>query len=196
MTKYDDLKQTIDYSSPFKRREKLIANMKRLIKSGKHCYDCQGFCCTYSNNSMRITPLQALDLYEFLSLNDRINEELVSELKRNIKDYRLDKEISLGRGRELRRYYTCPFFKPGAKGCSVDIEYKPYGCLAFNPLEENVTEEGHCTSDQSILAQREVDSTGEEILSHKIRESLKLDWDTKNISAALLDLIEKVRSKH
>ncbi len=186
---FEDLKKTISVAPASERRKVLIESMRQLIDSGRGCASCQGYCCTFSYNSMRVTPLETLDLYEFLKSTNRINSELIDSLNKTIKDYRLDKEIYLGNGQELRRQYTCPFFNAGPKGCSIGLEWKPYGCLAFNALEKNVSVEGKCSSDQKLLERRELEFNDEEMASHKISEALNLLWQRKSMPVALLEFI-------
>ncbi|MFI5390895.1 MAG: hypothetical protein ACHQYQ_05990, partial [Bacteriovoracales bacterium] len=88
-----------------------------------------------------------------------------------IEEYRLDYEIPTTRGIPLRRTYTCPFFEPGPKGCSIDSRSKPYGCLAFNPTEKNSKGGGSCSSNKEILKQIPMG-----------------DLNKKNIPMALLDI--------
>jgi len=173
------------------RRAPINSEMKTLAENGKNCFNCEGFCCTFSYNSMQVTPLEALDAYSYLRKKNRIDEELIDCLRKCIKSFRLDVEISVGRMGELRRNYTCPFFNSGPKGCGISREYKPYGCLGFNPLEENVSTEGKCTSNIAILEKRE-SICDEKVLNEELREKLSLYWDKKNFPMALLSLIEKL----
>lgn len=133
-----------------RRRFELVTLMKDGETNGLNCFSCQGFCCTRPHNSMQVTPLEACELFYYLVKNDMWTEELVTKLEASVSENRLDKEISFG-GRSFRRTYTCPFFMHKSLGCPIDPEYKPYGCLAFNPDEKDVSEEGHCSSRVDIL---------------------------------------------
>lgn len=167
--------------------------MSKTIQSGKDCFSCVGHCCTFEHNSMRVTPLEALDTVEYLASNDRINKELIQELEGCIKRYRLDKEVLTGRGQELRRYYTCPFYKKEKLGCTIGKHHKPYGCLAFNPLKKEVTVSGHCVSDQKVLlenAERFTQSESE--LNEKLKSEFQLYWDKKDLPSAVLYLIKRL----
>lgn len=180
-------------NSNIQRRKPVLDNMYGLIKEGKDCFSCDGKCCTFAYNSMQVTPIEALDAYYYLQNKDLISEELINRLKACIKEYRLDHEIMMGRGRELRRHYTCPFFNTGPKGCSISPESKPYGCLAFNPLEKSVSVEGKCTSYLSTLEKRESEYLTEDTLNQKLKSELNLYWEKKNFPVALLNLIELLK---
>lgn len=167
--------------------------MSEAIESGKNCFNCIGHCCTFEHNSMRVTPIEALDAFTYLEQNNRINKELVKDLEDCIKQYRLDKEILIGKGQELRRYYTCPFYKKDKLGCTIGKHHKPYGCLAFNPLENNVTTPGHCKSDQDILEQNAEQFKAEEKnLNTQLKEKYQIYWDKKDLPSAVLFLIKKL----
>ena len=187
----DSLTEELGLSSRIERRAAVLANMNQAVESGNNCFKCEGYCCTFFNNSMQITPIEAYDLYQFLKVNNRLDQKLIEGLNQCIKEFRLDQEIGMGKGRELRRSYTCPFFNSGPKGCSIAPESKPYGCLAFNPLESGVAVEGKCASSIISLEKRETDNSDEENMSQKIKDTLNLHWSKKNIPMALLDLIER-----
>ena len=158
-------------SSNVERRQVLLNEMESLAKSGINCSSCSGTCCTSFANSMQITQIEALDILHFLKSEGRFNEELKNNLIKCIDEYRLDYEISTTRGIPIRRTYTCPFFEPGPKGCSIDLRSKPYGCLAFNPNEKNSKGGAACSSNKEILKQI---PTG--------------NLNKKNIPMALLDI--------
>lgn len=176
------------------RRIPLLNLMGELGKGNKNCYSCSGKCCSYAHNSMQVTPAELIDLYHFLLQENRININLVDDLKKCIKDYRLDHEVSLGRGKVLRRHYTCPFFNSGPKGCSIDPESKPYGCLGFNPFRENVQaeDEDGCQSYLEVLEDRERAYDGENELNNELKEEFQLYWDKRAMPVALLELIMKL----
>ena len=189
MIDFKELEEKYVKCSHFKRREIIISEMDALAKTGLSCQSCEGFCCTFSYNSMQVTPLEALDTYSFLKNNNMINEELIESLKSCIKAYRLDVEISLGKSGEFRRHYTCPFYNAGPKGCSISRKSKPYGCLGFNALEENVSVEGKCTSNLEVLRKRE-QVLDEKAINDEVKSILGLYWDKKNYPVAVLNLIE------
>jgi Fe-S-cluster containining protein len=153
------------------------------------CGSCEGFCCTYQSNSMKVTPVEALDMIEYLKENDRWNEETIESLKKTIEEFRLDKVIALKRGQDLRRTYTCPFFTGDKLGCSIAPEYKPYGCLAFNPTEDGISEWGKCNSQVEILKERE--NIDEDQYNDYLRQFYHLHWQKEPIPIALLDFWNK-----
>ena len=170
------------------RRKSLNIEMQNLENSGKHCLKCPGHCCTFEHNSMLIDPLQALELYVYLEKNQMLEKSL-SRLKENINQFRLDKEFLLGRGKELRRYYTCPFFKHESCGCPIAPEFKPYGCLAFNPFKSNVELPGSCESNISLLESRNQKFESFEIEANIfLKNRLHIYWDKKPIPVAILEL--------
>lgn len=172
------------------RRLSLIDAMSELEEQGTDCSKCSGFCCTYYHNSMQVTPLEAIDIINELITNERLTKELIEKLKTNVKKYRLDNEITDGRGRVMRRYYTCPFFNDTQLGCSLGRASKPYGCLAFNATEKNVSTEGKCKSQLELLEKREIEfSDKESALNEHLKSSLKLYWNKKAMPQALLEVM-------
>jgi hypothetical protein len=178
------------------RRKTLIDNMQNLISEKKDCFSCKGYCCTYQNNSMQVTPLEALDAYYYLDRNNLINSDLIQSLKETIQKFRLDIEVPTRNGKFLRRYYTCPFFKEGSKGCGLSLEDKPYGCLGFNPKETGVKTEGYCESDQDLLEQRQNLFFEESEYNETLKNTLDIYWDKRNLPWAIINLIEKFQLKN
>lgn len=165
------------------RRAPLIADMRARAEHGHHCAACTGVCCTFLANSMRITPVEARDLRDYLQDEGRWTPEMMESLRETVRRFRLDQEVGDGR-RTLRRTYTCPFYRPGAKGCSISRHHKPYGCLAFNPRAAGLTEGGDCASDQDLLARGETPKEQAE------NQHLRAEWnwpaDTLPLPVALL----------
>lgn len=149
-------------------RQELILKMKELGAQGKGCADCKkANCCTFERNSMMITPLETIELYYYLKVENMWNKELIETLKQTITHYRLDKEIPSDGVRNFsRRSYTCPFLKLGPLACSIDPLYKPYGCLAFNATTIAAIDDEFCNSDQRLL--------------EKLNNQYSDDLDTKN----------------
>ena len=140
-------------SSPRERRAALLDNMTQLGSQGIHCGSCSGQCCTSKLNSMQISRLEAEDLIEFLRASGRLDDTLSATLRQCVRDYRLDVELpQFGARKNIRRTYTCPFFTSGPAGCSIGREYKPYGCLAFNPTRAGAASASDgCRSEQDLL---------------------------------------------
>lgn len=141
---------------------------------------------------MQVTPLEAFEMLLSLDLNKNNIEEIKKSLKENIAHYRLDHELSLGKKAHshLRKTYTCPFFVPGPKGCTIKKELKPYGCLGFNPRLEN-DNGSSCHSDQKILEEREIENKiSEDIANEFLKKEFKIYWTKMEIPKALLFLIE------
>lgn len=188
----ENLYEELETRSPRERRELILSEMDFLSKKDIHCFNCSGTCCTMSANSMKITPLEAFEIILSLDINEKNVREIKSKLKQNILDYRLDHEISLGKKAHshLRKTYTCPFFVPGSKGCTIKKELKPYGCLGFNPKIEN-DNGSQCHSDISLLEKREnAELSSEEKANNYLRKELNLTWDKLEIPKAVLILLE------
>lgn len=130
------------------RRQGLIQAMSEDAKSQLHCGSCVGTCCTFSANSMQVDEVQAQDLKDWLELEGRWNESLFLSLQDCVEEFRLDRNVS---NIKIRRNYTCPFFTGTKLGCSISQQAKPYGCLAFNPREANITNGGNCRSNLNLL---------------------------------------------
>lgn len=174
----------------------MTKEMGRLADQGKSCAACPGFCCSNEHNSMQVDPVQALELLSWLEGQNRLDEELGETLDKAIIDFRLDKEFFVGRGREFRRHYTCPFYNGKTKGCTVSRAAKPYGCLGFNPLEEKVAVPGKCASNLKTLIARESRfSSREQKANDLLKTKLGLYWDKKNLPFALKDMLRAMTKK-
>ncbi|MFZ4715015.1 MAG: hypothetical protein ACOYL6_14945 [Bacteriovoracaceae bacterium] len=169
----------------------MIESMDSLQQKNINCYSCVGLCCTFESNAMQVTPQEALDVLMLLHSQNRINNELIKELQTTVTQYRLDKELSTGRNSTLRRFYTCTFYKPGDKGCTLTKEDKPYGCLGYNAKEEKAVIQNQCGSDLSLLALQDQSNQDDE-WALKLKEELNLYWIKLPLPVALLDLLSKV----
>lgn len=169
------------------RREILIQDMEEVSQKGHGCASCVGHCCTYEFNSMQVDPLQALELYVFIS--QKFDASIWDDIESNIKEYRLDKFFQTGKDVYLRRYYTCPFYKKSNLGCPISRKSKPYGCLAFNALQANVSTPGFCESSQNILKKREDLFEKKEDAANKfLIGALDLYWSKLPMPLALKEL--------
>jgi hypothetical protein len=190
----NSLYQKLNVHSPSERRKLLIDEMEGLTNKKIHCFNCSGTCCTFSANSMQITPIEAFEILISLEVTEDNLPELKAELQKNIQNYRLDHEIFLGKkiNSILRKTYTCPFFVAGPKGCTIKKELKPYGCLGFNPRIEN-DNGGQCLSNTELLEAREnVEIKNEDTANAFLKQELQLDWVKLEIPKAVLALIEKL----
>jgi len=188
------LYENLEIHSGRQRRELLIDEMANLTDKKIHCLNCVGTCCTFSANSMQITPLEAFEIILSLEVTEETIPDLKLKLQKNIRDYRLDHEIFLGKKAiaNLRKTYTCPFFVVGSKGCTIKKDLKPYGCLGFNPRIEN--DNGSlCHSSIEQLERREfIEIQNEDKANKFLAEELQLDWIKQEIPRAVLALIEKI----
>ena len=182
-----DIYQEYNSLESRKRRNILIEEMSNLDKAGKTCANCVGNCCTFTSNSMRITPLEAVEMLIFLDKENRINSDLINNLENCIRDFRLDAAFDFG----IKKNYTCPFYLGSCQGCSISRAHKPYGCLAFNANEEGVKKGVNCSSNQDLLEQREETFPEEKSINAFISKKLKLTWEKLPIPVALLDIIKK-----
>ncbi len=188
------LYQNLKIDSAKERRKILIDEMASLSIKKIHCYNCTGTCCTYSANSMQISPLEAFEIIISLEVTNENILDLKNKLKKNIKDYRLDHEFYLPKKTNplLRKTYTCPFFVEGSKGCSIKKELKPYGCLGFNPRIES-DNGSQCLSNIEILKTREhATHETEEKANAFLRHEFLLDWKKLEIPKAVLIILEKL----
>jgi len=170
---------------PATRRQDLMEDMIARAEQGHHCAACSGVCCTFVANSMKISPVEARDLRLYLEQEERWTPELLQELQSIVTRFRLDREVGDGR-RSLRKTYTCPFYRPGPKGCSISRKHKPYGCLAFSPRAAGLTEGGNCASAQNLLENRAKRFPGEEPENLRLKALWNWDQETLPIPLALL----------
>lgn len=189
--KLEDIYKKFNLQSAEERRSLLISEMNSCEDKELSCKECVGHCCTYISNSMKIDALEALEIYEWLQNKNLWNEELQKKLVDTIKSYRLDVELLLKKGQDFRRTYTCPFYLGHKKGCSLSPKIKPYGCLAFNADEKNVTEWGHCSSRQELLQMREDEHSAENEANTYICNELGLTPSKKPIPMALIEIHKK-----
>ncbi|MCT4641397.1 MAG: hypothetical protein N4A33_03805 [Bacteriovoracaceae bacterium] len=172
------------------RRQILIDSMAKKENKGMDCKSCIGHCCTFEHNSMMPTAIEALELLGYLVKEKRLDQELINSLNNNKNSYRLDKDYVHGTNKQIRKFYTCPFFNSGSLGCSISRGAKPYGCLAFNPNEALVKKPGHCSSQKRLLEKRDqLFFEQEEQVNNYLTKELGIFWQKRNISMALLDLI-------
>ena len=164
--------------------------MNELESSGKDCKGCSGTCCTYEANSMMVTPIEAVELVDYLKSKNLFDNELKSRLLETVSKYRLDQTVGDGKRSFLRRTYTCPFFNHKELGCPLPREVKPFGCLAFNAhdLEKKAGE--FCFSEEKVLLAREAASLDEAALNQKIKTENSLYWDKTPLPLALLAFFE------
>ncbi len=191
-------KVSSDTGLPAPRNRRMIVQqeMAKANEKGLDCLNCSGMCCTYKNNSMQVDPIQALEILSWLESEGRVNEELIESLDKVILEFRLNKDFMLGRNREFRRTYTCPFFMQKNQGCSLSRAVKPYGCLAFNPLEKNVSTEGKCSSNIEVLTEREnVHFEIEEKANEILVKELGLYWSKKSMPFALREILKSLKRK-
>lgn len=182
------LNQFVNLSSS-SRRQSILNEMTTLMSKGISCHQCSGPCCTYKSNSMQITVLEAVDIIQFLNSENRINADLVLQLEENIAQFRLSQWLGTGKT-NLRKTYTCPFFENTIKGCSISRNSKPIGCLAFNPVEPNITDGGSCKSNLSLLLARESEfHSSETEINTKLKLSLNLYWAKAPIPVAIIDVL-------
>lgn len=187
--------QKTDSLSPVQRRSPLIAEMQKLEGEKIHCLNCAGTCCTFTSNSMLITPLETLDILFGIKAHEMLAAEITQlkkTLEKTVFQFRLNIETYTGKKNQtaLRKTYTCPFFKNTEKGCSLSRSIKPYGCLGFNP---RMPYNKLCNSNISLLATREnLFFKDEEKINTEIKTNFNITWDKKNIPQALLYFLDKM----
>jgi Fe-S-cluster containining protein len=177
--------------TPKERRQILIDEMNSLESADKSCRGCQGNCCTYEANSMMVTPIEAVELMDYLRAQNLLNDELKNKMVETVSKYRLNHSAGNGRKSYLRRTYTCPFFNHGEFGCPLPREVKPYGCLAFNSHHEILKADENCFSDIALLKKHDHETT-DDALNEGLRVRHSLFWDKTPLPLALLDLWTKI----
>ncbi len=189
MTSFSEIYNSLSSLSANERRKALIDEMSQLESNGIDCSSCEGICCSFIANSMKTTPLETLDLLVHLEDTDRLNDNFWALIQENIVHYRLDYDIDTGRGTSFRRTYTCPFYSPGAKGCSISRNSKPYGCLGFNAGRPNANGENGCAPDFDLLKRREDKFLSlEQKINGELKEVLGLTWEKLPIPVALFNI--------
>ena len=141
---------------------------------------------------MQITPLEAIELAMYLkTVKGFTNQKIRLLMEDTVTEFRLD-QVNYTHGNKIvRKTYTCPFYKNCQEGCSIAPEYKPYGCLAFNPTTPLVKKGTNCRSDINLLEERELQHKKEEkLLNEKITKELNLNFEKLSIPMAILEIIK------
>ena len=86
------------------------------------CKGCTHNCCTGRHNSMKMTRLEAEQIWAWLGPVQR--KRFVEKARQVIADHRLDKDPG--------RHYRCPFLTEGSR-CSLSAQVRPLACLSFYP---------------------------------------------------------------
>lgn len=137
---------------------------------------------------MMVTPIEAIELHQYLKSAQLLNQELKTKCEETVSKYRLDQALGNGRRTLIRRTYTCPFFGHQELGCPLPREVKPYGCLAFNAHDQEKKGGEFCFSDVKLLEEREKLMGTEDLLNQELKEKFKLHWDKLPLPLALLEL--------
>ncbi len=137
---------------------------------------------------MLITPLEALELFQYLKQTGNLDGELIEKLKSSVKNFRLEAKFTGSRS-YLRKSYTCPFYHHKELGCALPNEVKPYGCLAFNSHHKEFKAGHECYSEKELLEARENHHPEEKELNEKVARDFHLLWDKAPIPVALLEFI-------
>jgi hypothetical protein len=158
-----------------------------LEQKGVDCFKCVGTCCTFEANSMKIGPLQAVEIVEFFFSQGSDLKEIYDSCEKSIKSYRLDQNLGLSKSSQsFRRTYTCPFYKQEVFGCRVSRDSRPFGCLAFNPLISNQTKGGECKHSKQVKSSPDQQSDG---LSKELFEYFGWLEDSLPIPVAVVSVL-------
>jgi Fe-S-cluster containining protein len=170
------------------RRDSLNEQMSIFETQNLSCRKCIGNCCTFTSNSMMITPIEAFDILSFLMKSKDFRQgDLIESLQETINEFRLDQN-STG----IRKTYTCPFYTGESKGCTISKHSKPYGCLAFLPSETNIKKGTSCLSKiDSLVSREKVFGKKENLTNELLISELNLSWKKLSIPEAVLDIIKK-----
>jgi hypothetical protein len=139
---------------------------------------------------MHVTPLEAVDILADMARKNRLTAEWKRHLESCVAENGLDRpDMGNGNRKFMRRGYTCPYFNHGEWGCGVHVDHKPYGCLAFNPVESGISDGGSCRSNLNDLEERDSAwAEQESTWNASLKNQYQLDWDKLDIPRALLQL--------
>ncbi len=140
---------------------------------------------------MMVTPLETMELLNYLKAQNLWNEELKTKLDETVKKFRLDQTLGSGKKSFLRRTYTCTFFNHQELGCPLPFDVKPFGCLAFNSHHSTLKASEHCYSDIPLLERREALHPEEKHQNEELQKQFKLHWEKLPLPLALLELASK-----
>ena len=149
------------------RRAELIVGMEALAARGIDCARCEGTCCTFVANSMRVTASEAATVVRWLVADDGAATALATwgpRLEETVRRFALDRPVA-GDGRRSfgTRRYTCTFFAvQGRPGCALPPTVKPLGCLGFNPRRAAQTEGGDCGTEPALVSELAASATSAE----------------------------------
>jgi len=142
---------------------------------------------------MLITPIEALELFNYLKSEKLLTDQLKRKLNEVIRQYRLEPKFDNNKRSYLRKTYTCPFFNHHELGCPFPKEVKPYGCLAFNAHHKEIKAREYCYSESDVLLKREMLFSDEENLNWEVKKELKLLWEKSPIPNAILEIWDKTK---
>jgi Fe-S-cluster containining protein len=169
------------------RRKIILDQMDALNAENINCFSCPGHCCTAIANSMQTTPIETLDVLTYLRESGRWTMELKQKLQATVDKFRLDSIPGNGKRSYLRKTYDCPFFEGKSHGCTIPREVKPYGCLGFNPSAAQESEGKSCSSDQSLLLERESAHPEESSVNTDLSKKYQLWWEKLPLPLAVLE---------
>ena len=157
---------------------------------GRDCKACTGTCCTFVNNTMQVSILEALDIFMDMVHKNRLTSSWRSHLEDCVQSFGLDRgNFGAGSRAMLRRSYTCPFFNRENWGCGVAVHRKPYGCLAFNPVEASIHDGGSCRSSREDLEeQNKAWHVREATWNGELQRVLNVNGDKMDIPRAVLQI--------
>ena len=140
---------------------------------------------------MMVTPVEGFELFMYLKQSGQFDQELKARLADTVRTYRLDQSVGNGKKSFIRRNYTCPFFNNKELGCPLQVEVKPFGCLAFNAHHETEKAGEYCFSEKEILEKRESDFQSAELKENEeLKKKYQLYWDKIPLPLALLDFFK------
>ena len=162
--------------------------MSNLDKRKLTCAKCVGNCCTFTSNSMRVTPLEAVEMILYLEESNLIDHHLVEKLESNIREFRLDKETLFG----IKKNYTCPFYLGSCQGCSISRGSNLMAVSLLMQLKKMFLR-GKIVNQTKPFWRRDTTPSWlyEKVLIFTIKNTLNLSWEKESIPIALLDIIKK-----
>jgi len=179
-----NLRLTLKNLDSARRRTALLDAISSKFQDG--CAGCRGECCTFTSNSMQLSPLEAYEIIDYLFQKNKLDKTVINSLLECRNHFHLESRHPQ-RGHYLRKSFTCPFYTHQEYGCALPFEIKPYGCLAFNKMNHL------CQSDTELLVETEkINSEYDAKLNQHLTTTLNLDWKKAPLPIALIDLIKKL----
>jgi len=178
---------------PASRRQALMQIMHQKKQECHDCGNCPGTCCTMKSNSMQISTLEAIDILIYCLSQNWDLQQLIQDLENTVTEFRLDYLIQARPGQMVRKNYTCTFFCQTSLACKIPRDFRPYGCLAFNPVSHDQRGLTCCTD---VSGKQALENLEKSLLliNQKLRRDCCIIDEKNPIPVAVLNLLKLVRN--